>query len=89
LLAYFGERESKNCGQCDVCKGEHQAGISNAEFKEISSRILELLTIGPLEIKEVNRNMEGNEKNILRVTRWMLDHGNIALNASGQLVIKK
>jgi ATP-dependent DNA helicase RecQ len=88
LLAYFGERESKNCGQCDVCKGEHQAGISNAEFKEISSRILELLTIGPLEIKEVNRNMEGNEKNILRVTRWMLDHGNIALNDTGQLVLK-
>ncbi|MEI7828249.1 MAG: ATP-dependent DNA helicase RecQ [Prolixibacteraceae bacterium] len=89
LLAYFGERESKSCGQCDVCKGEHQSGISNAEFNEINSRILVLLTNAPMEIKELNRNIEGNEKNILRVTRWMLDHGNIALNPSGQLVLNK
>jgi len=72
-----------------VCKGEHQSGISNAEFNEINSRILVLLTNAPMEIKELNRNIEGNEKNILRVTRWMLDHGNIALNPSGQLVLNK
>ncbi len=89
LLAYFGERESNSCGACDVCKGEHQSGISNAEFNDISSRILGLLAAGSMEIKELNRNLEGNEKNILRVTRWMLDHGNIALNASGQLIKKQ
>lgn len=89
LLTYFGERESNSCGACDVCKGEHQSGISNAEFNDISSRILGLLAAGSMEIKELNRNLEGNEKNILRVTRWMLDHGNIALNASGQLIKKQ
>jgi ATP-dependent DNA helicase RecQ len=88
LLTYFGERESKSCGQCDVCKGEHQSGISNAEFNEISAAILRLLNSGPLEISEINKNLEGNEKNIIRVARWMLDHENIALNDLGQLVLK-
>ena len=89
LLAYFGERGSKSCGQCDVCKGEHQSGITNAEFEGINRKIVQLLHAGPVEIKEITRNIEGNEKNILRVTRWMLDQGNLELNRSNQLVLKK
>ncbi len=89
LLAYFGEKGSKPCGQCDVCRGEHQSGISNTEFNEISRKIMQLLQASPMEIKELNRNIEGNEKNILRVTRWMLDQGNLEINASNLLVLKK
>ena len=89
LLAYFGEKGSKSCGQCDVCRGEHQSGISNVEFDEINRKIVQLLLAGPMEIKEINRNIEGNEKNILRVTRWMLDQGNLEMNASNLLVLKK
>lgn len=88
LLSYFGEKGSKPCGKCDVCTGEHQSGISNAEYEEISRNILLLLEPGPMEIKEINRNMEGKEKSILRVTRWMLDHGKLELNRSGRLVLK-
>ena len=62
LLAYFGEKGSKSCGQCDVCRGEHQSGISNVEFDEINRKIVQLLLAGPMEIKEINRNIEGNEK---------------------------
>ena len=43
LLAYFGERGSKSCGHCDVCKGEHKSGISNSEFEVFSTKIEQLL----------------------------------------------
>jgi ATP-dependent DNA helicase RecQ len=89
LLAYFGERGSKSCGQCDVCRGEHQAGISNSEFGDISSEIRALLLAGPMEIKEMIRQCAGNEKSVLKVSRWMLDQGNLEMNASGMLVLKK
>ncbi len=89
LLAYFGEKGSRPCGQCDVCRGEHQSGISNAEFDEISRKIMQLLQAGPMGINEMNGNIEGNEKNILRVTRWMLDQGTLEINTSNLLVLKK
>jgi len=89
LLAYFGERGSKPCGQCDVCKGEHQSGISNLEFQLISEKIGELLRVESLEIREVVRQCEGDEKKVLKVTRWLLDQGILEMNTSDKLVLKK
>ena len=89
LLAYFGERGSGNCGQCDVCKGEHQSGISNSEFEGISFKINKILLEGPMSIKELVRHCEGNEKSVLAVARWLLDQGNLEMNASNLLVLKR
>jgi ATP-dependent DNA helicase RecQ len=89
LLAYFGESGSKPCGQCDVCKGEHRSGITNAEFDEINRKIVQLLLAGPMEITEINRNIEGNEKSVLKVARWMLDQGKLEMNASNLIFLKK
>ena len=89
LLSYFGENSSKSCGKCDVCTGEHLSGISNSEFEAISFQIRHLLTKGPVEIKEVIAHCTGSEKNILKVTRWMLDQGNLEINLAGMLVLKK
>lgn len=89
LLSYFGEMDSKPCGHCDVCMGEHQSGISNAEFDKISKIVLQLLIFGPLEINEITGRMEINEKKVLRVVRWMMDQGNLELNKSNQLILKQ
>ncbi len=88
LLAYFGESGSKSCGQCDVCKGEHQSGISNIEFEFVSTMIRETLLAEPMDIKEIIRHCEGNEKSILKVARWMLDQGNLEMDAAGLLVLR-
>ena len=89
LLAYFGERGSGSCRQCDVCKGEHKSGISNSEFEDISFKISELLSIQPLEIKDLIRQCEGNEKNVLKVARWLLDQGNLEMDSFNLLVLKR
>lgn len=89
LLAYFGERGSGACGQCDVCKGEHKSGISNSEFEDISLKISELLSVHPLEIKDLISQCEGNEKSVLKVARWLLDQGNLEMNSSNLLVLKR
>ncbi len=89
LLAYFGEPGSGSCGSCDVCRGEHQSGISNSEFEEISLKIRQLLLVVPMDIKEVVSQCNGNEKSVLKVARWLLDHGDLEINASNLLVLKR
>jgi len=89
LLAYFGEPGSKFCRQCDVCKGEHQSGISNAEFAEIYQRVIELLGEGAKEVRELYGTGEGSEKGTVRVVRWLMDQGIIELNNSSRLILKK
>ncbi len=89
LLAYFGEHGSKPCGQCDVCKGEHQSGISNSEFRLISEKITRMLLSEPMEIRDIVIQCEDDEKKTLKVARWLLDQGTLELNSTNRLVLKK
>ena len=88
LLDYFGEHGSRPCGKCDVCTGEHQSGISNAEFQLISEKVCQLLQNGPMEIRQVVSTTEAKEKNVLKVVRWLLDQGTLGMNATNLIELK-
>jgi hypothetical protein len=42
-----------------------------------------------MEINEITGGMEGNEKKVLRVVRWMLDQGTIGLTKTNHLILKQ
>lgn len=86
LLAYFGEYSTKPCGHCDVCKGEHELGISNAAFLTIREKIEMILREGPVEIAELTGKVGGNDQEVVRVARWLLDQEKLAVNKLGQLI---
>ena len=43
LLAYFGEKTTRDCGHCDVCLDSQGAGRDRKSLKEAEEMILELL----------------------------------------------
>lgn len=85
LLRYFGEKESLPCGKCDICKGEHESGISHSDFERIQQKIIAQLNKQPYSTAELVRAIDEPEPLILNVTRWLLDKGRLQLNHVGLL----
>lgn len=46
LLRYFGEKDSKDCGKCDIC---YQEEITEEIYEQIHSEIIEILKNGRIE----------------------------------------
>lgn len=77
LLKYFGEKNSTRCGNCDVCQGLNDMGVSNTEFQRISNDIRMHLSRKPLLQHELFFNLKGNEDHNHIVLRWLLDNQTI------------
>lgn len=74
LLAYFGEKDSEPCGQCDICLQKSNTHISRKEFDEIAGAVAECWRKTP-DIKAVVSALctRFNEEKIVIVARWLID----------------
>lgn len=76
ILAYFGEKNTKNCGQCSVCEKNKQSIFG----KNISSEILSLLAKRPSTIEELSVQLNFHKKeNILENLIFLLDAGKVKM----------
>jgi len=85
LLEYFGQFNSEPCGACDVCTGEHESGISFADFTRISVKIRQHLLVENCSIDKLVRLVDEPEAGIVKVSRWLLDNGKVKTGQNGQL----
>ncbi len=77
LLAYFGEKDTVRCGNCDVCLKRNELGLSNYEFDIILDELKSKLQDAPCGIRELTDHVRVSEDKVLSVFRWLLDHGKI------------
>ncbi|KQT23920.1 recombinase RecQ [Chryseobacterium sp. Leaf405] len=76
ILAYFGEKNAKNCGQCSVCEKNKQSIFG----KNISTQILNLLAKKPSTIEELSIQLSYHSKeNILENLIFLLDSGKVKM----------
>ena len=76
ILAYFGEKNSKNCGQCSVCEKNKQSIFG----KNISGQIINLLSKGPSTIEELSIQLSYHSKeSILENLIFLLDSGKVKM----------
>ena len=76
LVAYFGEKDAKPCGQCDVCLGRTKPGPDKAHFEALKTRIRSLLQAGPMDAKELARSFQGKDQTLIPgVIAYLLDEG--------------
>ena len=82
LLLYFGEKDGRNCGKCDVCLQKNESGLSNYEFEKISASIQEL---GAEDVKSIDQLVDGcgfAAEKVLKVVRFLADQGKLALDGN-------
>ena len=81
LLIYFGEKNPKDCGRCDVCLKRNETGLSNCEFRQIAGRLKESLSKEqPRRLNDlVDSVADGDTDKVIRVVRFLIDMGELGL----------
>ena len=89
LLSYFGEKETKPCGKCDICQKRRETELTDEEFETIRMDILQLLTSEELSINSLIKKIPVKEPKSLKVVRFMIDNGQLKENELMKLSLKK
>lgn len=82
LLIYFGEKNPRDCGVCDICLKKNETGLSNYEFHQIKEQVL--ASLQPEEPRRINDLVDSlpevNSDKAIRVIRFLIDQGELTLN---------
>jgi ATP-dependent DNA helicase RecQ len=90
LLSYFGENDSKDCGQCDVCIEKKKSGLSPQKFEEIYQKIIQLISKNDVTTSELKEYLSNySESEYLKVLQYLIEHAQIKLNNEGKYQLNK
>ena len=85
LLAYFGEKDAKNCGRCDVClKAEKQ---SPEDLKKLDRDILALIQKRALSSQLLVETLGRERSVVLKELRFLLEEGKITLTNNNEYTV--
>ncbi|MBL6964120.1 MAG: RecQ family ATP-dependent DNA helicase [Bacteroidetes bacterium] len=78
LLAYFGEKSSRNCGHCDYCLKVSESGLKPEEFDKIYAKLMDLVKRKKIKSTEIHSEFKAVQKEkIIYALRWLIDQGKI------------
>lgn len=86
LLGYFGEKDTKPCGKCDICLKRKETEVSEEEFETIRIAIQEILAEKEITINSLIKKLPFKEPKILKVIRFMVDNGQITETENMKLI---
>ena len=86
IQQYFGEKDHRPCGKCDVCIGRNKTKVSDKEYQAIQEAILNRLKSKETTYREVLLEVqEGSPAQREKVLRYLMDKGLIQANSQGYL----
>lgn len=91
LLRYFGEKNSRNCGQCDVCLSRRASSdevLPEDSFEALKGQIRELLARNPMTPDEIDRAINAGKEEVGAAVRYLLEEGELKMQ-DGMIHISK
>ncbi len=90
LLAYFGEMETEQCNQCDVCLEEKRKILHTDEYESTSNQIKQLLALHPLALKTlIDSITDIHEDKVIHTIQLMLDNKLLVYNKDGKVCLNR
>jgi len=84
LLAYFGETQPHDCGQCDVCL-KKKARNTPQILDRLRHEILQKLESGPVPVQAIIPLFDRDPEQIKELLRWMAEQGEVVYRADGMV----
>jgi len=89
LLSYFGEKETKPCGKCDICQKKKETLVTEEDFETIRQHIEEALSTEELSVNALVKKVPFKEPKVLQVVRFLKDNGQLKENELLKLSLVK
>lgn len=88
LVAYFGEKDAKPCGVCDVCIKKEKGELKEGEFGKLAIAILEALQEKG-SVQDLVRRVDAEEGRVLATLQFLIAEGLVLRDGDGILVAAK
>ncbi|MEY4926950.1 MAG: hypothetical protein RI894_1386 [Bacteroidota bacterium] len=86
LIAYFGEENTRKCGNCDVCLHEKRALRQHANYEAVNQRLLELLRENQLDMDMLLSFFSPSQQDLAtKLFTYYLEEGTICETDDGIL----
>jgi ATP-dependent DNA helicase RecQ len=87
LLEYFGEKEAKDCGKCDVCLDKKQRNMHSSEMDKLVQTVIYQLNEKEMTLDEITVATDYPEKRLIEAVRFLSDNRHIVIE--GDVIRKK
>lgn len=87
LLSYFGEKNSPDCGCCDVCHARNRSGVTNYEYNTIRQLLEQSVGEEAVLVSELIKPFPFPMETSITVIRFLTDHDERFLLEDGYLRI--
>ena len=76
LLHYFNEKNPPRCGQCDVCLGRTESGLTTEEYNRYREKIKLVLHYKALPLEKILESFSPKHQDkVLKTLEYLLDEG--------------
>ena len=89
LLDYFGEKNSEECGRCDLCLGRKQKRDPGSYESQMEKRLTEILAEASVTLTELGMLIEDENGIYLDVLREMADIGVVKVEGDKVTMVKR
>ncbi|MCL1934230.1 MAG: RecQ family ATP-dependent DNA helicase [Candidatus Azobacteroides sp.] len=79
LLEYFGEKNAKDCGKCDVCTDKKRQNMNSSDMERLIQTVLNQLDGKEMTMDEISAATDYPETRLTEALRFLSDNNQIVI----------